>query len=457
VLLVCSVLAAAACGGAQPEPAHDPSQPAKKPPPPELVADDPGLRRDLVLPGASSAMLVDLGRARELGLGAIARLALRENQLAALDAIELVCGIDPLAHIGRVIFTDKLVGAWVTGVELVDSSTEDALDCLARAAPGAQARALGARPALQLTRPDVLVTDVDGALLFGSEQGLMLALGLTEASNDVDAAMVDAFVGPFGTAEVGRALERIDTRRDTLVSAGQTSFFDLTLLVRHEGEGVTVRISAGANELTAAGISPDLDVEIRRGVTTLVQEAGKFLGDEERARELLGPLQSAELVHGGDRLELAFALPDLAAIGQAGEAAQKRAPAYEARRRLEDWATMAGARYSYLHLCESAQDVPAEVPGRAGATVHYEDWSAGWLCQGFSVDGPVYHRYSYRVRGGYKGPARGGPDPGPTGFELAAESDFDGDGMTGLITVTGHVDASGQLVVDPTFQVDELE
>jgi len=455
---MCSVLAVAACGGVAPEPPRDAAQLAKKPPPPEPVVDDPGLRTDLVLPGASSAMLVDVGRARELGLGGIARLALKQNELVALDAIELTCGIDPLAHVGRVMFTDKLVGAWVTGVELVDLSTEDALDCLARAAPGAQARALGARPVLQLTRPDILVTDVNGALLFGSEQGLLLALGLADPSAGLDAAMMDAFVGPFGTTEVGHALERLDTRRDTLFSAGQTSFFDLTVLVRREGNGATVNISAGASELTAAGVSTDLEAEIRRSVMSLVQEAGKFLGDDERARQLLEPMQNAELVRATDRLSLGFELPDLAAIAAAGEAARTRAPAYEARHRLEEWAAMAAARYNYLHLCESAQDVPAEVPRRAPTTVHYQDWSAGWLCQDFTVDGPVYHRYSYRVRGGYKGPARGGPDPGPTGFELAAESDFDGDGMTGLIIVTGHVDAvSGQLVIDPTFQVDELE
>ena len=58
-----------------------------------------------------------------------------------------------------------------------------------------------------------------------------------------------------------------------------------------------------------------------------------------------------------------------------------------------------------------------------------------------------------------KGAARGGPDPGPNGFEVAAEGDLDGDGKTSLITITAAIDPiTGRLEVAPTvFAVDELE
>jgi len=58
---------------------------------------------------------------------------------------------------------------------------------------------------------------------------------------------------------------------------------------------------------------------------------------------------------------------------------------------------------------------------------------------------PHYYQYSYSQRGPYKGPARGGPDPGPNGFEAVAEGDLDGDGVTSLFTTTGTVDARGEL------------
>jgi hypothetical protein len=77
----------------------------------------------------------------------------------------------------------------------------------------------------------------------------------------------------------------------------------------------------------------------------------------------------------------------------------------------------------------------------------------------FALTTPHYYQYDYRQGGPYKGPARGGPDPGPHGFEASAEGDLDGDGVTSLFTRTGTLDPrTNQIELSPTFfVVDEFE
>ncbi|EYF00014.1 hypothetical protein [Chondromyces apiculatus] len=116
-------------------------------------------------------------------------------------------------------------------------------------------------------------------------------------------------------------------------------------------------------------------------------------------------------------------------------------------------------------LCRSATQVPAVVP-KGGkympATGSGQDFDQGsddegWRCLRFSMSQPFYYQYDYRVGGGYKGPARGGPDPGKDGFEVSAEGDLDGDGKTSLFTRTGKV-VKGQIVLSPElFVSDEME
>ena len=117
-------------------------------------------------------------------------------------------------------------------------------------------------------------------------------------------------------------------------------------------------------------------------------------------------------------------------------------------------------------LCESAQAVPATVPKGAKYQPSsekgrdYETGSplAGWKCLKFSMPGSQYFQYDYRRGGGYKGPARGGPNPGKDGFEISAEGDLDGDGKTSLFTITGAVDRTTNSVkLGKLFIVDEFE
>ncbi len=82
----------------------------------------------------------------------------------------------------------------------------------------------------------------------------------------------------------------------------------------------------------------------------------------------------------------------------------------------------------------------------AGSDFETGDDKAGWRCLKFSMTQPHYYQYGYTVGGPYKGPAVGGPDPGPNGFEAWAVGDLDGDGVTSLFTRTGKIDASGRLI-----------
>ena len=107
------------------------------------------------------------------------------------------------------------------------------------------------------------------------------------------------------------------------------------------------------------------------------------------------------------------------------------------------------------NLCKSAQSVPTAVPRgvkyrpstQAGADWDTGDATTGWRCLKVNMDMPQYYRYTYSAGGPYKGLARGGPDPGPSGFEVAAEGNLDGNGVTSLFTRTGTVDAKTGMVV----------
>ncbi len=117
-------------------------------------------------------------------------------------------------------------------------------------------------------------------------------------------------------------------------------------------------------------------------------------------------------------------------------------------------------------LCKSARPVPATVPAGSKyqpSTQQGQDFdtgspTVGWKCLKFTITNPHYFQYDYRAGGNYKGPKRGGPDPGPDGFEASAEGDLDGDGKTSLFTLTGKVTPQGTVRLSTEiFIVDEHE
>jgi hypothetical protein len=121
---------------------------------------------------------------------------------------------------------------------------------------------------------------------------------------------------------------------------------------------------------------------------------------------------------------------------------------------------------SQHRFCASAIPVPEAIPKAAYTSSTREgrdylsgDASKGWRCLRDTPTQPQLFRFHYNTGSGYLGPARGGPDPGPLGFEVAAEADLDGDGITRLYTRTGRVDpATNTVVLAPReFVADEYE
>jgi len=113
-------------------------------------------------------------------------------------------------------------------------------------------------------------------------------------------------------------------------------------------------------------------------------------------------------------------------------------------------------------LCKSANPVPAAVPKGNKYQPSAADYATGnektgWPCLRVALDSPQYYQYDYRVGGGYKGPKRGGPDPGKDGFEVSAEGDLDGNGKTSLFTRTGKRVNGEMVLATQIFISDELE
>jgi hypothetical protein len=108
-------------------------------------------------------------------------------------------------------------------------------------------------------------------------------------------------------------------------------------------------------------------------------------------------------------------------------------------------------------MCGSAVSVPKDAPPPAGArhTPEGSDFvegsaEAGWPCLGIQLTQGHRFRYSYHVGSDYLGPRRGLADPGPNGFEAAAQANcFDGSSL--LYTRIGWIADNGELYVDPTL------
>ena len=116
-------------------------------------------------------------------------------------------------------------------------------------------------------------------------------------------------------------------------------------------------------------------------------------------------------------------------------------------------------------LCSSAEPVPAVAPKARkyrpdpseGKDFAAGSSTAGWRCLGFALTAPIYFSYRYAQGGGYVGPLVAGPNPGPNGFEAAAQGDFDGDSVVSTFTRAGSIAPGGELEVSTLFAVRVLE
>lgn len=112
-------------------------------------------------------------------------------------------------------------------------------------------------------------------------------------------------------------------------------------------------------------------------------------------------------------------------------------------------------------LCWSAISVPATVPAakyyvpcsQFATDFHTGDVDTGWICLGISMPETIHCRYTYTKGSSPVTVAHGGPNGvnGAESFEVAAEGDQNGDGITSAFTITGQVNAGGQLVISPMF------
>ena len=107
-------------------------------------------------------------------------------------------------------------------------------------------------------------------------------------------------------------------------------------------------------------------------------------------------------------------------------------------------------------LCQTALPVPAALGQIAGkkyqpntdptAAIDFQsgDVQTGWRCLTFSISQPIYYRYTYTANqaGAYLSSNLGGPDPGPAGFEAAAQGDLDGDGQPSTIARVAAIDGA---------------
>jgi hypothetical protein len=130
---------------------------------------------------------------------------------------------------------------------------------------------------------------------------------------------------------------------------------------------------------------------------------------------------------------------------------------------IEDDAAKAGPSHK---LCGSASPFPRDMPTEGKkAQPEPSDFKAtsptngrdqGWMCLRFESVDPTRFQYTYVVGGPYKGPARGGKDPGPNGFEACAEADFQPGGPTTLVCGTGTADPkSGEAKLETSLFVAE--
>jgi hypothetical protein len=189
-----------------------------------------------------------------------------------------------------------------------------------------------------------------------------------------------------------------------------------------------------------------------------------LLGPTDRGLELaLGGGGAMELIGTGANLAV-NAVKAYTANSKASEARMNvRFMSSYARRAYEQ--ETPGGKGRRLKLCKSSLPVPTTLPKATSYKTSMApggDWDSGdddtgWKCLGYFSNEEIRYQYEYRQGGNYKGPKRGGPNPGPNGFEVSAEGDIDGDGKTSLFTRTGKIVGGKVVLDDDVFSSDPNE
>lgn len=331
---------------------------------------------------------------------------------------------------------------------------------------------------LKAVRADRLhVLAVEDLLLIGTRTEVKRALERRKARACTSGALRDVLGAkpdtPFALA-VETPVEDIDSAHLAVSLRGQ-SVSAKGFIVFGDGIGSHWReYRKRSGKTTAQELEEKLGYELGK----LEKVASKLFGENH---ELTRGVRSRTITRDGSRVSAQMMLPLTEAMKPALDEAlalfHRDEQTSEAKNTIYAIARGAAAAYEREHvgpngnavhrLCKSAIDVPSSVPSGTeyqpsvapGQDFDTGDPDTGWICLRFGLTQPHRYQYAYRQGGNYKGPARGGPDPGPNGYEISAEGDLDGDGKTSLFTLTGAVDPQTQRLRRTTsvYVVDELE
>jgi len=399
--------------------------------------------------------------------GYVAAVGLLVSGDETLTALPDKCGFSPFEIVDELVLTMAGFEAQLPLiVAQLNVPPKRALACLAKVAKKTKTATLRQRRAMRFG-PDYRKTvalELNGLLVMGRMKDVEEALDRYDAPTRPPQHHLVSQIQTVPDALVVVAAEpkRIPVTRGFGVIAGQ---------------GAQLRLHATATMKQDRGTSAQrnairLEDLLQRGARTLSVELTKLLDGLPRAKRLLKQVKGIKVSRDGAtvRAEADLLLFDGVdrLLRQATSRHVMRRMTDEARNQLHAMARAVGSRRANTgKLCGSAPSVPRQVPKaskyrpRTGSGQDFQsgDANRGWKCLGFELRFAHRYRYSYNLAGNFKGPSRGGPNPGQGGFEVAAEGDLDGDGKTSLFTLTGNVDpATGQVSTASTiFAIDELE
>lgn len=461
-------------------PAPLPTTRRRPPPPPELAPEPaPRARPQKPLPPAMRAIpadakmvgYVDFGELRHWpGADAadfLLDLYLREVHEASdetLACVRSALNRHPTIAIGsRILAATGRLNDLFVAAELDEHEPEQVVSCLRDANRDAWVEPLEGLPtvsdgngessnaAVALPRLLVIGERVDVRAAIAAARGPNEPNGIKPALV-LDRNAVASFVADE-TPPFARAAGVAHREGSTLSGAVSMAFDDFVLVEKTEEE-LRIRALEGLTELTPLLGAAHPFVEALRDIR--FQQAGanllvktKLTGRRGMKDELITKLREREAREREQRAQNNRRYEAENAVGAISRAAQA---AYESA--------------SPHALCATAIDIPKEVPKatsytpsqQAGADFDSGSATEGWRCLRFSFRMPIHYRYAYRRGGNYKGPARGGPDPGPNGFEVSAEGDVDGDGKTSFFSIVGTIDPkTGELTRKPMFMDTPFE
>ena len=424
------------------------------PTPPAADAGTRSVLSRLLDPEAEIAARIDVAALRAAGFGSVAAWLYHSRVVHWLPYRD--CGLAPLNTVDEVaVSLDVDEPRSLLAVRF--GQAVDMLACARSLWPEGEAGEIEGRAAW--LRPEVdhaAVMVAPEVAVFGSLREVGAALRREGASGEAAGIVRHLWAGDGAVAEVAadaawnyeraRVVLQLEPGRLRLV--GEARYAEQLEGVveddRRMGLGEVMALRAGAR---AVGGAEDALARDLGGVKLSLD--GLDLGVRgELSLEGAGQLMAATDARGLD-----FALRDMEAKSALSTVAQIARYLYATH--------SSGAMEPDRVMCRTAVDLPARIPPLAGTEVGAipaTDPRVGWRCleltEGF--ERARHGQLSYRQGSGYKGPARGGPDPGPDGFEVAYEVDLDGDGVTGLYTVVGRPDAKRRdLKLEPMFIVSE--